>query len=611
MRGRRKAFSAVASIVLLALICCSLLFIARTTERVVPDNPITAPTSALTVPRMLVAPDDQQSAEEGQGSGQNLIQSQQQRGQNREGAGGAAAGAAAGAGGAGPNNQAAGDGGGATRSGLYETDLAGTGDAEKPGAYRGDGSTYGFYIKAVQQGHSIANVRYVSMSMSGEDQAQRSLTAGAGGYAIDDIKPGYLYVVTFEVLDAGGSPQSDEGDAHYKLRDGLDDNPHFVFAFRYLDSSTDKTPTIEWNNPPQGATIQGNSFLAQFKVADYRGDRIVNGENGATIDVVVDNGSADTPTSSSEWDESTIATDFDGRDSVDVTVTVKAADAEGHYAEDSRTVTVQHTPTGGETGTISLRLDLEVLGKGFVDVGSPTIHQGDKLSDVVAAALDQYGYSASMEGSYLAGISGGGITDGAQIPEALADQISLDGLSVGPIPWNSLHDQDITRGSGWLYSVNGTTPSRNLGDQPVQDGDQVTLAFTLAWGKDLGQSSSSGGNLSRYCVYMSGGSVVEHHRVSEDSRRQVQIQGVTQDPTCTQPGVIAYSYSCSICGKLASSPGTEADGGYSTREVPALGHDWTQAGTDMSGNIIWRCDRCYKELVLSPDAGEPDPFAEP
>ena len=116
----------------------------------------------------------------------------------------------------------------------------------------------------------------------------------------------------------------------------------------------------------------------------------------------------------------------------------------------------------------------------------------------MAQVLESYGYEYQYSGDlkngfYLAHLIKPGITNGWVIPEELENDIDEDGLMWTNIyHTDSLGEQDFTQGSGWMYCVNGVFPNYSLSECYLQDGDVLRLRFTLAYGKDIGGSSSSG-----------------------------------------------------------------------------------------------------------------------
>src|SRR5699024_6138977 len=100
---------------------------------------------------------------------------------------------------------------------------------------------------------------------------------------------------------------------------------------------------------------------------------------------------------------------------------------------------------------------------------------------------------------------------GDGIPENLRSKIELDGIPFNSqYSYDSLGEFDYTMGSGWMYCINGQLfPGRGLSEYYLNDGDNISIRFTLAYGKDIGGSSSTGGDygrLSSYCgMWVNGG----------------------------------------------------------------------------------------------------------
>ena len=146
-------------------------------------------------------------------------------------------------------------------------------------------------------------------------------------------------------------------------------------------------------------------------------------------------------------------------------------------------------------------------------------------------------------GFYLRRISRGGMMDYPAIPENLWSKILQDGLTLtGQTDNNSLGEFDYTQGSGWMYSVGGNTyAGKGLSGYYLTDGDTLYLRFTLAYGKDIGGYSSTGGSyglLPSYCGKWLNGTYIEEHVWGEPTQ--------TVAPDCTHPGEI--STVCTVCG---------------------------------------------------------------
>ena len=100
-------------------------------------------------------------------------------------------------------------------------------------------------------------------------------------------------------------------------------------------------------------------------------------------------------------------------------------------------------------------------------------------------------YSGSLEstwnGFYMSSISGVD-TSYIEVPEVLVEALELNGYSVDPYVYEdgTLCEFDVTWGSGWMYTVNGTFPNIPFCDFVPQDGDVMRVQFTLAYGSDIG-----------------------------------------------------------------------------------------------------------------------------
>ena len=151
---------------------------------------------------------------------------------------------------------------------------------------------------------------------------------------------------------------------------------------------------------------------------------------------------------------------------------------------------------------------------------------------------------------------------GAEVDPRLWQLILRDGISLtGQSDPDSLGEMDYTRGSGWMYDVNGAYPGFGMDGGFPSDGDVITLRFTLSWGKDIDGYGSTGGqygSLSSYCgIWRDGTFTALAHDYRETGRAE---------PTATEDGYIERT--CSKCGEV-------------TREVlPATGPEPTEPPTD-------------------------------
>ena len=129
----------------------------------------------------------------------------------------------------------------------------------------------------------------------------------------------------------------------------------------------------------------------------------------------------------------------------------------------------------------------------FVD-----LYAGEKASTVLLRVLDANSLSYEYTGSpqalfYLARIMGSKIselpTDASLVPPVLFQHIE-ETLSDESRQGNALGEFDYTYGSGWMYSVNNSFPEVGFSDYTLNDGDVMRVQFTLAYGMDIGGSSS-------------------------------------------------------------------------------------------------------------------------
>ena len=125
------------------------------------------------------------------------------------------------------------------------------------------------------------------------------------------------------------------------------------------------------------------------------------------------------------------------------------------------------------TVTMTIRCDT-IVGKSdseyipedgcILDVTEFQIEQGDTVFDVLNEAAQTYGLQVENTGSsgsahglvYIAGI-------------------------------NYIYEMDFGDLSGWVYHVNGITPSRNCGEYVLSDGDAIEWLYTTELGHDLNE----------------------------------------------------------------------------------------------------------------------------
>lgn len=239
------------------------------------------------------------------------------------------------------------------------------------------------------------------------------------------------------------------------------------------------------------------------------------------------------------------------------TISITAWDADGCSARYKEyALTYQAIDSGDEIGKATIVIDATTVGMGVLDmIYDVPVQQDVPISTVVLKALQEYGYRVNYSGTekigfYIRSLDAGAINVGA-VPERLWTMVERDGIGVmrdeaGNVKRSSdsLGEFDFTRGSGWMYSINGSVyADKGMSERYLQNGDVLYLRFTLAYGKDIGGYSATGGSYGRfatYCYRYIGGSEVflEHGGMEEIER---------QEPTETEDGYILRE--CACCGE--------------------------------------------------------------
>ena len=171
-------------------------------------------------------------------------------------------------------------------------------------------------------------------------------------------------------------------------------------------------------------------------------------------------------------------------------------DYEDRYTIYRYTLNYTEAEEGTAIGTVTVSVEASTVGLGYlVPPTQVNIYQGENVVYPVLRALEMNGYEYNYQGNisngfYLAHIIREGITDGYHIPEDLEDAINSEGLYwTHTYSTGSLGEYDFTQGSGWLYSLNGYSMPDMAKVYP-NDGDEVRVRYTLAYGKDVGMGSS-------------------------------------------------------------------------------------------------------------------------
>lgn len=233
-------------------------------------------------------------------------------------------------------------------------------------------------------------------------------------------------------------------------------------------------------------------------------------------------------------------------------VTILAWDDDGNSTLRTLELECQSISDGDLLGTATVRVDATTVGLGITDSVTVELRQGDTAAQTLLQALESCGYyqvdydgtPKKNGGFYLMRLRRGDLLYGAQIDERLWTLILRDGITLTAAPdTDSLGEHDYTWGAGWMYDVNGYYPGKGLSEWALDDGDVLTLRFTLAWGKDIDGYGATGGiygALSGYCgIWRDGAFYPLEHSFTETAH---------VEPTEGADGYIEHT--CDKCGEV-------------------------------------------------------------
>ena len=257
-----------------------------------------------------------------------------------------------------------------------------------------------------------------------------------------------------------------------------------------------------------------------------------------------------------------IPENLDEGDRNEHTLYIYAEDEKGNYGELRLKLIGKRTEEGQKIGTASIYIDMSILGLGVRGPISYDVLSKEPVSYVIAKAIwdydagDPFGtaansfhwpasrcanngtldigfYLQTMDdgsglGSRANALSGDWSQFGSTEEEILAGIDSRFGAGTGEATlWRCIYrngiplsrtstgigEFDYTMGSGWMYSIGGATyyPGTSMSGFYLQDGDTLTLRYTLAYGWDVGTGQGDYGNTVGYCVTCLNGSWSVHH----------------------------------------------------------------------------------------------------
>lgn len=243
-------------------------------------------------------------------------------------------------------------------------------------------------------------------------------------------------------------------------------------------------PTISSPDLYDGMSVKGSIKNFTLKAVDYKGRKL--GTSYLTLKL---NGSSSGI--SVIWDDSVKTSYRLKLKSGENELSIKVVDEEGHKAAYLIHITSESVGAGGVIGKVRFSIDAQVLGIGYlIEPVDVEIHDGENAAGVLDRVLAEKGFTYHYTGSlnsgfYLSHIMKAGLLK--DLDESMKKQ--YDGM----YSEDSLGEFDFTRGSGWMYSVDGDFPNYGFADCYLQDGQEVRVQFTLDLGQDIGGGMALGG----------------------------------------------------------------------------------------------------------------------
>lgn len=343
------------------------------------------------------------------------------------------------------------------------------------------------------------------------------------------------------------------------------------------------------------------------------------------------------------------------------TLDIYAEDAFGNFGELQLKLIGERREPGHQIGTATIYVDLTVLGLGLVESIPYDVLAYEPISYVIAKAImgqtleEPFGqarrglgwagrYAGTLDrGFYLQSLTTGltanamedGTWPGSTEAEVLAAIDARFGRGSGLATlWRCLYrngldkstgsggtfgEFDYTSGSGWMYSVGGTTyyPGQSMSATYLQDGDVLTLRYTLAQGWDVGGGSPGYSSTVGYCVSALNGDFKISHQMdtiqNADGSESYVCRCCGLEESCAHAnkrfvdqGDGTHAEYCDDCqmnlGNWASHTWDEYSNGDNHVCKVCQGqepHFWIEdsntAECEMPGTLYAHCDICFAE----------------
>lgn len=317
----------------------------------------------------------------------------------------------------------------------------------------------------------LEKIQYVGITQNGVT-TDMTYRAGSSGYITMQLDGFYQDSSTFrgntvyvEFLDSNGQLQ----------------NYTWIITFQRSYTPDGYEPYVELNLV-DGQSVSSNPASLSVYARDVHGNTL----NNWNFTVTLNGQEAPFVSITSAGYEYALYVD-EGPNTLQVTVT------DNEQYSKTLTLTINYSTTP-ETFYINLKLNAGVLGLGtWIDETIP-VQSNQTIAQVVEERLAAYGFTTVYDGTvtdgyYLKRIGRSGMLEGWSLTEDQILQYKDEGYEVkDPLDLDSLGDQDMTSGSGWMVTLDGIFISKNMSAYKVTTGSTISVQFSLDQGKDLGMS---------------------------------------------------------------------------------------------------------------------------
>ena len=235
-------------------------------------------------------------------------------------------------------------------------------------------------------------------------------------------------------------------------------------------------------------TVNNSKYTVDLMAFDYKGNRLYSSNitvklNGSPVRLEGEN------------EKTTYLLNLSSPEN-EVTVFVK--DDEGYNALYIYHLT--YNRNDGPIGYATVSVEATTLGLGYIVPPTQVeVYDGEPASYVVKRLLDSCGiafdYTGALDnGFYLARIYRENLVANVEIPASLLEYLDRDGASETGV-WNpgSLGEMDFYAKSGWNIAVDEFYPNCGLSGVYLNDGQRLSIRFTLNLGRDIGGLNGAAG----------------------------------------------------------------------------------------------------------------------